>query len=71
MRPLRNGVIAAFAISDEPVTFYAFARLFRDGLNCPNALYLDGSISGMLCPAAKCRALGANDFVGIFAVVKS
>jgi uncharacterized protein YigE (DUF2233 family) len=49
----RNGVgvrdsnTVVFAISDEPVTFYAFARLFRDGLNCPNALYLDGSISSL------------------------
>ena len=44
---VRNGATAVFAISDQPVTFYAFARLFRDGLNCPNALYLDGSISSL------------------------
>jgi len=31
-----------FAISEGEVSFYAFARLFRDGLNCPNALFLDG-----------------------------
>jgi len=43
----RDGVTAVFAISEEPVTFYAFARLFRDALNCPNALYLDGSISSL------------------------
>jgi hypothetical protein len=31
-----------FAISEEAVSFDAFARLFRDALNCPNALFLDG-----------------------------
>lgn len=43
------GVTAAgevvFAISDAPVTFHEFASLFRDELQCPNALYLDGAIS--------------------------
>jgi len=31
-----------FAISERAVNFHAFARLFRDHLNCPNALFLDG-----------------------------
>ena len=31
-----------FAISQGEVSFDAFARLFRDGLNCPNAVFLDG-----------------------------
>ena len=35
---VRDGTTAIFAISEEPVTFYAFARLFRDGLGCANAL---------------------------------
>jgi uncharacterized protein YigE (DUF2233 family) len=30
-----------FAISEEAVSFDAFARLFRDALNSPNALFLD------------------------------
>jgi uncharacterized protein YigE (DUF2233 family) len=44
----RNGVgvradgKVIFAISQGEVSFDAFARLFRDGLNCPNALFLDG-----------------------------
>jgi uncharacterized protein YigE (DUF2233 family) len=33
-----------FAISQEPVSFESFARLFRDGQKCPNALFLDGGI---------------------------
>lgn len=49
---IRNGVgvsadgrRAVFAISNDQVNFYAFARLFRDGLGLPDALYFDGSIS--------------------------
>ena len=40
-----DGTRAVFAISNEAVNFYAFARLFRDGLGLPQALYFDGSIS--------------------------
>jgi uncharacterized protein YigE (DUF2233 family) len=53
---IRNGVGAcdggaiAFAIADEPVTFDKFARLFRDGLACQNALFLDGSVSSLYAP---------------------
>jgi uncharacterized protein YigE (DUF2233 family) len=47
---VREGSLVIFAISDEPVTFYAFARLFRDALNCPNALFLDGSVSSLFAP---------------------
>jgi uncharacterized protein YigE (DUF2233 family) len=56
-RFLRNGVgvsadgqRAVFAISDGRVSFDAFARLFRDGLGMPDALYLDGSISRLYAP---------------------
>jgi uncharacterized protein YigE (DUF2233 family) len=34
-----------FALSKDPVTFHEFATFFRDELECPNALYLDGAIS--------------------------
>ncbi len=54
---IRNGVgtirgsgIVVFAIADEPVTFDTFARLFRDGLGCENALFLDGSVSSLYAP---------------------
>jgi uncharacterized protein YigE (DUF2233 family) len=56
---IRNGVGACeggaivFAIADEPVTFDAFARLFRDGIGCPNALFLDGSVSSLYAPELK------------------
>ena len=32
------------------MSFGSFARLFRDGLGARNALYLDGSVSGLLAP---------------------
>jgi uncharacterized protein YigE (DUF2233 family) len=47
---VRDGHTIIFAISDEPVTFYKFASLFRDALACPNALFLDGSISSLYAP---------------------
>ena len=40
-----DGTRAVFAISNDAVNFYSFARLFRDGLGLPEALYFDGSIS--------------------------
>ncbi len=39
-----------FAISDDPVRFHDFATLFRDVLNSPNALFLDGTISRLHAP---------------------
>jgi uncharacterized protein YigE (DUF2233 family) len=47
---VRDGATALFVISEAPVTFYAFAKLFRDGLSCANALFLDGSISSIYAP---------------------
>ena len=47
----RGGVV--FAIAEEPVTFDAFARLFRDGLGSRNALFLDGSLSSLYAPELK------------------
>lgn len=54
-RHIRNGVgvsadgkTAWFAISNSPVNFDSFARLFRDVLGSPNALYFDGSVSRLM-----------------------
>jgi uncharacterized protein YigE (DUF2233 family) len=61
-RFVRNGVgvlnphEVVFAITTEPVNFYTFAALFRDELQCGDALYLDGSISSMYV-----RSLGRDD----------
>ncbi len=43
---------ALFVISNGPVSFGRLARLFRDKLQCRNALYLDGSVSGLWYPEA-------------------
>ena len=51
-----DGATAVFAISNEPVNFHDFAKLFRDGLGLPNALYFDGKISRLYAPE-----LGRND----------
>lgn len=62
-RNIRNGVgtdadgrRAVFAISNDAVNFHSFARLFRDGLDMPQALYFDGRISRLHAPA-----LGRSD----------
>lgn len=54
---IRNGVGTSadgaktwFAISAEPVNFHAFARLFRDHIGVPQALYFDGNISRLYAP---------------------
>jgi uncharacterized protein YigE (DUF2233 family) len=37
-----DGRLVRFAISEGAVNFHDFARLFRDRLSCPDALFLDG-----------------------------
>lgn len=62
----RNGVgvsadgSAWFVISDDPVSFGRFARLFRDHLKAPNALFLDGSVSRLWDPVAGRKDAGAE-----------
>jgi uncharacterized protein YigE (DUF2233 family) len=52
-RFIRNGVgilsrhEAVFAISEQPVTLYEFAVLFRNGLGCKDALFLDATVSSL------------------------
>lgn len=54
-----------FAVSAGPVNFYAFAVFFRDRLKCPDALYLDGSISAYATPQDNTQLA---DFAGIWTV---
>lgn len=65
-RKPRNGVCASsptqvhFVMTERLVNFHDFARYFRDGLGCDNALFLDGgSASGLYAPE-----LGRNDAPG-------
>jgi uncharacterized protein YigE (DUF2233 family) len=52
----RNGVgvvdehTAVFAISESAVNFHSFARFFRYGLGCNNALFFDGTVSSLYSP---------------------
>lgn len=60
---IRNGVgvddagILYAVISNRSVNFHTFARLFRDVLQTPNALYMDGKVSRLYAPD-----IGRNDF---------
>jgi len=64
-RKRRNGVgvkedgTVIFTLSDTAVTFHEFATFFRDTLNCPNALYLDGAISRLYAPELERNDPGA------------
>jgi uncharacterized protein YigE (DUF2233 family) len=69
---VRNGVgvhgnEALFVISDEPVSFGRFARLLRDGLDCPDALFLDGAVSSLWAP--NLGRQDGRDGLGTFVVV--
>ncbi len=61
---IRNGVgvrpdgTVVFAISDAPLNFHRFARLFRDALGTPDALYIDGRVSRLYVPALGRHDLG-------------
>ncbi|NIZ09043.1 phosphodiester glycosidase family protein [Pseudooceanicola sp. HF7] len=63
-RYIRNGVgtsddgkTATFVISRNSVSFYDFAKFFRDGLKLNQALYFDGNISRLYAPE-----LGRSDW---------
>jgi uncharacterized protein YigE (DUF2233 family) len=61
--------MAVFVISEDPVSFHEFASLFRDTLDCPDALYLDGVISSL--HSAKLRRSDARMDLGpILAIIE-
>lgn len=73
----RSGVCAktphevVFAVSESPVNFHTFARLFRDKLGCRDALYLDGTISQFYTDGdgyAGAPTFMVKPYAGIFAV---
>lgn len=63
----QHGADAVFVISDDPVSFGRLARFMRDGLDCPDALYLDGSVSGLWAPGL--GRLDPTHGLGTFVVV--
>ncbi len=59
-----------FAITQQPINFYYFAKFFQDELGCDNALYLDGTLSQLYYQG---KIYGApfwnvRPYVGIWAV---
>ena len=64
-----DGAVVHFAISEGFVTFHEFATLFRDELETPNALYLDGRISRLYAPELG-RNEGGLDMGPIVSVVR-
>jgi uncharacterized protein YigE (DUF2233 family) len=73
----RSGICAktphevVFAVSESPVNFHTFARLFRDELGCRDALYLDGTISQFYTDGdgyAGAPTFMVRPYAGIFAV---
>jgi len=77
-RTTRNGVgvrkdgTVVLAISRGPINMHDFATIFRDGLLCPDALYLDGTISAFHAPAAGLPVAWSDDgrFVGMLAATE-
>ncbi len=68
---VRNGTEVIFAVSETPVNFHTFGRLFRDQLGCRDALYLDGSISQLYVDGegySGAPAFLVKPYAGIFAV---
>lgn len=71
---VRNGVgilpngNAYFAMSTYPVSFYDFAKHFKDK-GCTEALYFDGFVSRSFCPLQKYIQLDGN-FGVMIAIVK-
>ena len=72
---LRNGIgvlspkEVTIVISNWPVNLHTFASFFSEVLECRNALYLDGSLSGLYAPAMDRTAAGL-EYVGILAVTR-
>jgi len=65
-----DGATVHFVISDVPVNFHSFARLFRDELGTPNALFLDGGVAPKLYAPALERnekGLDMGPIVGVVA----
>ncbi|MGA0601993.1 phosphodiester glycosidase family protein [Caulobacter sp. KR2-114] len=62
-----KGRLALFVVSDGPVSFGRLARFVRDGLGCPDVLYLDGHVASLWSPTLK-RQDGRTG-LGTFVVV--
>jgi uncharacterized protein YigE (DUF2233 family) len=70
---IRNGVgvqedgTIVFVLSEESVTLYEFAEVFRQRFKCQNALYLDGAISKMYNPKLDMKGT-SGEFGGMISI---
>ena len=55
-----DGQTVYFAISDSAVTFHEFATLFRNVIEVPNALFLDGQVSRIYAPSINRNEIGTD-----------
>ena len=76
-RKIRSGVGVSrtgkiyWVLSSANINFHDFALFFRDGLECPNALFLDGTISKFYIPGDKiARDEGSGQFAGFLSVLE-
>ena len=65
---MRADGTVVLAVSRSPVSLGSFARLFRDRLSCPNALFLDGAISSL--SDGERMLIGGKDPVGPILAVR-
>lgn len=65
---VRTSTEVVFVLSQAPVNFHTFASVFRDALECEDALYLDGQISRFYMPGTLEEA-GPALYVGMLGVV--
>jgi uncharacterized protein YigE (DUF2233 family) len=66
---VRGDGVALFAISEGEVPFDTFERLFRDGLKCRNALFLDGgSAPALYVPSSRAgnSILGLGPLIAVY-----
>lgn len=66
-------VVLVCSVLDRTIgmsNLYRFAELFRDKLNCPNALYLDGDISYVYIKGETPPIRETNWFAGILAITQ-
>ena len=67
---VRGGNVVLFVISQEGVPFSSFERLFRDGLKCRDALFLDGgSAPALYVPSASSwgsNFLALGPLIGVY-----
>lgn len=73
-RTVRNGVgiidkdSVVLIITDDPISLYDFAIIFRERFNCQDALYLDGAISEMYVAEIDGENVSNGTFAGMLAV---